>query len=130
MEIKQTTDIPELLRELGIKYDPDRLAEVLKSRRGQVRSRAVQVTATVGAFVARILKVRAVHSAHLAADTLGAPNELPACACALLDLPQEHSCLSWCLCRLDTSQLTASDTPKWYPEQNSPSDNIVSFAAA
>lgn len=56
MDIKQNTDIPELLRELGIKYDPDRLAEVLKSRRGQVRSRAVQVTATVGAFVARILK--------------------------------------------------------------------------
>ncbi|DBB07164.1 TPA: hypothetical protein ACH3X1_011734 [Trebouxia sp. C0004] len=56
MEIKQNTDIPELLRELGIKYDPDRLAEALKSRRGQVRSRAVQITATVGAFVARILK--------------------------------------------------------------------------
>ncbi|KAL0045149.1 hypothetical protein WJX82_010101 [Trebouxia sp. C0006] len=56
MDIKQKTDIPELLRELGIKYDPDRLAEVLSSRRGQVRSRAVQITATVGAFVARILK--------------------------------------------------------------------------
>ena len=74
MEIKQNTDIPELLRELGIKYDPDRLAEVLKSRRGQVRSRAVQVTATVGAFVARILKVCAVHPAHFAAGILGAPS--------------------------------------------------------
>ena len=113
MDIKQNTDIPELLRELGIKYDPDRLAEVLKSRRGQVRSRAVQVTATVGAFVARILKVRAVHSAHFAVDTLGAPNELPACANALPDLPQEHSCLCWCLCRLDTSHLTASGTLTW-----------------
>lgn len=50
-------DMPELLRELGIKYDPDRLAQVLKSRGGQVRARAVQITASVGAFLARILKV-------------------------------------------------------------------------
>ena len=113
MEIKQNTDIPELLRELGIKYDPDRLAEALKSRRGQVRARAVQVTATVGAFVARILKVCAVRLAHFVSGILGAPSLLPACACALLDLPQEHSCLCWCLCRLDTSHLTASDTPNW-----------------
>lgn len=110
MDIKQNTDIPELLRELGIKYDPDRLAEVLKSRRGQVRSRAVQVTATVGAFVARILKVCAARSAHFAADTLGPLHLLPACACALRDLPQEQFCLCWCLCRCDTTQLTACDT--------------------
>lgn len=112
MEIKQTTDIPELLRELGIKYDPDRLAEVLKSRRGQVRSRAVQVTATVGAFVARILKVCAVRSAHFVSRMFGAPSLLPACGWALLDLSQGHSCLFWCLCRLDTSHLTAFDIPK------------------
>ena len=113
MDIKQKTDIPELLRELGIKYDPDRLAEVLNSRRGQVRSRAVQITATVGAFVAHILKVCAVRSAHFASGISGAPSLLPACACALLDLPQGHACLCWYLCRLVTSQLTASDTPKW-----------------
>ncbi len=118
MDIKQNTDIPELLRELGIKYNPDRLAEVLKSRRGQVRSRAVQVTATVGAFVARILKVCPVRPAYFAADVPRAPDLLPACAYVLLDLPQEHSCLCWCLCRLDTSRITASDTPKWYPEHN------------
>jgi len=77
MEIKQTTDIPELLRELGIKYDPDRLAEALKSRRGQVRARAVQVTATLGAFVARILKVCPVHPAQFVAHE-------PTCTPALL----------------------------------------------
>ena len=57
MELPQAEDIPELLRELGIKYDPDRLAQVLKNRPGKVRARAIQVTASVGAFMARILKV-------------------------------------------------------------------------
>lgn len=64
MELKQpSSDMPELLRELGLNYDPDRLAQVLKSRGGEVRARAIQVTATVGAFLARILKVLPV--AHL-----------------------------------------------------------------
>ena len=57
MELRQAQDMPELLRELGIKYDPDRLAEVLKSRGGEVRARAIKITASVGAFLARILKV-------------------------------------------------------------------------
>ena len=62
MDIKQSTDMPELLRELGIRYDPDRLAQVLKSRGGEVRARAIQVTATLGAFIARILKVQSHHA--------------------------------------------------------------------
>ena len=57
MELRQPEDMPELLRELGIKYDPDRLAQVLKNRPGKVRARAIQVTASVGAFVARLLRV-------------------------------------------------------------------------
>ena len=57
-EVKQMEpDMPELLRELGIKYDPDRLALVLKRRGGKVRARAIQIAAAVGAFLARILKV-------------------------------------------------------------------------
>lgn len=57
MELRQPEDMPELLRELGIKYDPDRLAQVLKNRPGKVRARAIQVTAGVGAFIARLLRV-------------------------------------------------------------------------
>lgn len=57
IELREAGDIPELLRELGIKYDPDRLAKVLQNRPGKVRARAVQITASVGAFVARLLKV-------------------------------------------------------------------------
>ena len=57
MELRQAGDMPELLRELGIKYDPERLAQVLKNRPGKVRARAVQVTASVGAFMARLLRV-------------------------------------------------------------------------
>lgn len=57
MEFRQAQDMPELLRELGINYDPDRLAEMLKNRGGEVRARAIKVTASVGAFLARILAV-------------------------------------------------------------------------
>ena len=57
MELRQADDMPELLRELGIQYDPDRLAQVLKNRPGKVRARAIQITASVGAFIARLLRV-------------------------------------------------------------------------
>ncbi|KAL3145629.1 hypothetical protein ABBQ32_003173 [Trebouxia sp. C0010 RCD-2024] len=56
IELREPGEIPELLRELGIKYDPDRLAQVLKTRPGKVRARAVQITASVGAFMARLLR--------------------------------------------------------------------------
>lgn len=63
--------MPELLRELGIRYDPDRLAQVLKSRGGEVRARAIQVTATLGAFTARILKVQSLLAIACIALRLG-----------------------------------------------------------
>lgn len=50
-------EMTRLVRELGIKYDPDNLAQVLKNRGGEVRSRAVRVSAALAAFLARILKV-------------------------------------------------------------------------
>ena len=58
MELKQTSpEMTSLVRELGIRYDPERLKKVLKRRSGEVRMRAVRVSAALGAFLARIIKV-------------------------------------------------------------------------
>ena len=61
MELKQLDpDMPQLLRELGIIYDPDRLALVLKRKGGKVRGRAIQIAASFVAFLARVLAVRGI----------------------------------------------------------------------
>lgn len=58
MELKNITpELPELLREMGIRYDPDRLAEVLRGRWIEVNARALRVATTLGAFLARVAKV-------------------------------------------------------------------------
>lgn len=49
-----TPSLPELLVEMGIQYDPERLTRVLDRRRGELYARAAQVAATVGAFLATL----------------------------------------------------------------------------
>lgn len=51
-------EMTRLIRDLGIRYDPEQLKQVLKKRGGEVRMRAVRVSAALAAFLARIVKVR------------------------------------------------------------------------
>lgn len=65
MELQALTpELPQLLREIGVKYDPDRLAEVLSTRQLEVSGRAIRVATVLGGFVGSLLQA----SAH----TLGA----------------------------------------------------------
>lgn len=58
MNVQQMSpEMTMLIRELGIRYDPDRLKEVLTKRGGEVRMRAIRVSAALAAFLARIVKV-------------------------------------------------------------------------
>ncbi|GBF89170.1 aarF domain-containing protein, chloroplastic [Raphidocelis subcapitata] len=45
-------DLPQLLIEMGIRYDPDKLAAVLASKWPQVYGRAVRIAASLGGFIA------------------------------------------------------------------------------
>ena len=51
-------EMTKLIRDLGIRYDPEQLKQVLKKRGGEVRMRAVRVSAALAAFLARIAKVQ------------------------------------------------------------------------
>ncbi|EFJ48862.1 hypothetical protein VOLCADRAFT_117484, partial [Volvox carteri f. nagariensis] len=51
-----TPEMPLLLKEMGMNYDPDRLAAVLNKRWPQVYTRAVQVSATLGGFTAAVAR--------------------------------------------------------------------------
>ena len=50
-------EMAALLTEMGTAYDPERLAQALQNRRAEVSARAIRVTATLGAFLARLAKV-------------------------------------------------------------------------
>jgi len=49
-----TPDMPVLLQELGVSYDPDRLASALAPRSGELNARAVKVATTLGLFLSRV----------------------------------------------------------------------------
>lgn len=49
-----TPEMPELLLEMGLNYDPQRLAAVLNKRWPVVYSRAILIAASLGGFVASI----------------------------------------------------------------------------
>ncbi|KAG2440282.1 hypothetical protein HXX76_004393 [Chlamydomonas incerta] len=51
-----TPDMPLLLKEMGINYDPDKLNAALDKSWPQVYSRAVQVSATLGGFIAAVAR--------------------------------------------------------------------------
>lgn len=49
-------DLPQLLLEMGLRYDPDKLAAVLASKWPQVYGRAVRIAASLGGFIAKALR--------------------------------------------------------------------------
>ncbi|GFR42152.1 hypothetical protein Agub_g3004 [Astrephomene gubernaculifera] len=55
-----TPEMPQLLRDMGLRYDPERLAQVLGGRWPQVTARAVQVSTALGGFLASLARDRAV----------------------------------------------------------------------
>lgn len=48
-----TPDMPALLVEMGLRYDPDKLAAVLNSKWPAVYGRAVRIAAVLGTFIAK-----------------------------------------------------------------------------
>ncbi|MEW5298504.1 MAG: hypothetical protein WDW36_001619 [Sanguina aurantia] len=55
MQMDQLTpEMPELLREMGVNYDPQRLAAVLSKRWPVVYSRAILIATSLGGFVAAV----------------------------------------------------------------------------
>lgn len=60
MELRSLTpDMPQLLSEMGINYDPQRLADALKGREVEITGRAAQVATQLGGCIAGIVKVGA-----------------------------------------------------------------------
>ena len=57
-------DMPALLAELGANYDPERLAEALRSRPWDLRKRALRIAATLGAFLTSLLQVNRAASSR------------------------------------------------------------------
>ncbi|GAX83275.1 hypothetical protein CEUSTIGMA_g10701.t1 [Chlamydomonas eustigma] len=47
-------EMPSLLKEMGVKYDPDRLAAVLSSNWPQVYSRALYISTSLGGFITKV----------------------------------------------------------------------------
>ncbi len=59
MELQSLTpDMPALLMEMGVRYDPQRLADALAVRQVEIASRAVQVAAALGGCIAAVAKAR------------------------------------------------------------------------
>lgn len=50
-----TPELPQLLADMGVRYDPERLAEALGSRPTELAARSVQVAAALGGFITRVL---------------------------------------------------------------------------
>lgn len=50
-------EMPQLLSEMGVRYDPDRLAAVLGRRRLAINLRALRIAATLGGFITALAKV-------------------------------------------------------------------------
>ncbi len=57
MELTSLPDMSTLLLEMGLNYDPARLAAALSMRRGELIARGIKVASTLGAFIASVLKV-------------------------------------------------------------------------
>lgn len=50
-------EMPQLLSEMGVRYDPDRLAQVLGRRRVAINLRALRIATTLGGFITALAKV-------------------------------------------------------------------------
>ena len=59
MDVKAISrNLAATLRDMGARYDFERLAQALKGHELELTSRAAQVTITLGTFGARVAKVR------------------------------------------------------------------------
>ncbi|CAL5221960.1 g4241 [Coccomyxa viridis] len=57
MELRSIApDLPALLAEMGVSYDPDRLSQALKGREIEISARAVKVATMLGACIAAVAK--------------------------------------------------------------------------
>ncbi len=58
MELRTLTpDLPALLSEMGVQYNPGKLADALKGREVEISARAVKVATTLGACIVNVVKV-------------------------------------------------------------------------
>ena len=58
MELRSIApDLPALLADMGVSYEPERLALALKGREIELSSRAVKVATMLGGFIAAVAKV-------------------------------------------------------------------------
>ena len=66
MEVRDTgPGMASILQEMGVSYNPQRLANALKGRQLEVNARALRITYTLGRFIAGLAKVGcSLHKAH------------------------------------------------------------------
>ena len=58
MEVRDTgPGLASILQEMGVNYDPHRLAKALKGRQLEINTRALRITYTLGRFIAGLAKV-------------------------------------------------------------------------
>lgn len=58
MEVRDTgPGMASILREMGVSYNPRRLANALKGRQLEINARALRITYTLGRFIAGLAKV-------------------------------------------------------------------------
>jgi len=58
MELRSLApDLPTLLAEMGVTYDPERLAQALQGREVEIAARAVKVATMLGGCIAAVAKV-------------------------------------------------------------------------
>jgi hypothetical protein len=50
-----TPELPSLLAEMGVRYDPERLAAALSSRPTELAARSLRVAASLGGFITKVL---------------------------------------------------------------------------
>ena len=58
MEVRDTgPGMASILQEMGVSYNPRRLANALKGRQLEINTRALRITYTLGRFIAGLAKV-------------------------------------------------------------------------
>ena len=57
VEVATAPEMASLLQEMGVRYNPRRLASALRGRQLEVNARALRITYTLGKFIASLAKV-------------------------------------------------------------------------
>ena len=69
-------ELAAVLREMGISYDPQRLASALRGRELEISARALRITYSLGRFVASIAKVRLIPERSMPRQFLSTSHKL------------------------------------------------------